>query len=110
MPPAPAPTAAAPLIHKAPQVDHKELQGLRVEANTLDLRGVRVDEALAMAADFLDRMSLTGLPVAFLLHGHGTGALKKAVRDWLPACGYIDGWRPCYPGEGGDAYTIVGLR
>jgi DNA mismatch repair protein MutS2 len=108
--PAPAPAPAAPLIHKAPQVDHKELQGLRIDANTLDMRGVRVDEALSMAADFLDRMSLTGLPVAFLLHGHGTGALKKAVRDWLPACGYVEGWRPCYPGEGGDAYTIVGLR
>lgn len=109
--PAPAPAAEpAPLIHKAAQVDHKELQGLRVEANTLDLRGVRVDEALAMAAEFLDRLSLTGLPVAFLLHGHGSGALKKAVRDWLPTCGYADAWRPCYPGEGGDAYTIVGLR
>ena len=74
------------------------------------LRGVRVEEALSQAEAHLERMARAGAPVAFLLHGHGTGALKKALREWLPGCGYAHAWRPCYPGEGGDAFTIVGLR
>ena len=81
-----------------------------MEFNTLDLRGKRLDEALDALPTFLDRMTMEARPVAFILHGHGTGVLKKAVRDWLPRSQYIDSWRPCDPGEGGDAYTIVGLR
>ncbi len=93
-----------------PQAARESLQGLRMDFNTLDLRGTRVDEGIDQLGDFLDRMTLEGRAVAFVLHGHGTGALKKAVRQWLPKSGYVRAWRPCDPGEGGDAYTIVGLN
>lgn len=103
-PPAPKPPPRAEKVARA------DLAGLRMDFNTLDLRGQRVDDALEALPSFLDKMTLEGRPVAFVLHGHGTGALKKAVREWIPKSGYVRAWRPCDPGEGGDAYTIVGLR
>jgi len=103
--PAPAPVSGAP----AGPADREALQGLRTEANTLDLRGRRVEEALEQIAPFLDRVAREGRPVAYLLHGHGTGAMKAAVREWLRESQLISAWRPCDVGEGGDAYTIVGI-
>ncbi len=114
---APAARAASPSPppepkprERAQKVERSELQGLRMDFNTLDLRGQRLDDALEALPTFLDRMTLEGRPVAFVLHGHGTGVLKRAVREWIPKSGYVRAWRPCDPGEGGDAFTIVGLR
>jgi DNA mismatch repair protein MutS2 len=52
-------------------------------SNTLDLRGTRVDEALARLDAFLDVMMGEGETVGFVLHGHGTGAMKEAAREHL---------------------------
>ncbi|HCH64595.1 MAG TPA: hypothetical protein DFR83_17445, partial [Deltaproteobacteria bacterium] len=113
-PPPPRTAARKQPVQKPPpraqKVPRAELKGLRMEFNTLDLRGRRMDEALDALPTFLDKMTMEGRPVAFILHGHGTGVLKRAVREWLPKSAYIRAWRPCDPGEGGDAYTIVGLR
>ena len=109
-PRAPAPTLAPARKKPVPKAPRESLQGLRMDFNTLDLRGTRVDEGIDQLGEFLDRMTLEGRAVAFVLHGHGTGALKKAVRQWLPKSGYVRAWRPCDPGEGGDAFTIVGLN
>ena len=83
--------------------------GVRMEGNTIDLRGLRVDVALERAETGFDRLVLQGQPVAYVLHGHGTGALKSAVRGWLPDCHYVKKWRPANPDEGGDAFTVVQL-
>jgi DNA mismatch repair protein MutS2 len=83
--------------------------GVRTVVNTVDLRGMRVDEAIDTVAAFLDRMILSNEASAFLLHGHGTGALKSAVRAWLPKSPYGSTWRPAGPEEGGDAFTVVVL-
>lgn len=83
---------------------------VRTVANTCDMRGMRVDEALAAAESFLDQAGRGRDRVAFLLHGHGTGALKQAVREWLPRAGNVKSWRPADAEEGGDAYTVVEVR
>ncbi len=106
--PAPKPTAAPK--PPPPRSFPEELAGVRTGTNSLDLRGQRVDEAMEAAEVFLDGLTLGGHEVAFLLHGHGTGALKQAIRRWLPACAYARRWRPCFPDEGGDAWTIVELK
>jgi DNA mismatch repair protein MutS2 len=80
---------------------------VRTTVNTCDLRGMRADEALIAAERFLDGMKVARLTPAFLLHGHGSGVLKQAVRAWLPGCRYAAGWRPADADEGGDAYTVV---
>ena len=83
---------------------------VRTNRNTLDLRGKRADEALEEAEYFLDRMLQHGEPVGWILHGHGTGALKQAVRRWLPRQKVASSWRPANADEGGDAYTRVEIR
>ena len=83
---------------------------LRTTSNTLDLRGERVDEALQKVDFFLDRMLQNGGTTAYILHGHGTGALKKAVRQWLHESPLIESYRPATDSEGGDAFTHVSLR
>lgn len=78
--------------------------------NTVDLRGLRPHEAVAMAEQFLDRSLGAGRKVAFLIHGHGKGALRDAVRDALKASAYVAKSRPGEPREGGDGVTVVWLR
>lgn len=87
----------------------ESVAGIRMASNTCDLRGKRVDEALEEVGGFLDRMVSQGQSAAYLLHGHGTGAIKKALREWLPRAPHVSAWRPANEGEGGDAYTIVRL-
>ena len=53
--------------------------------NSVDLRGLRADDALSLATTFLDRSINAGRRVAFLVHGHGTGALRDAIRRELEA-------------------------
>lgn len=93
----------------SPDSPAEERRGVRTPANSCDLRGRRVDEAVAESEQFLDRMLLRGEPVAFLLHGHGTGALKRAIRSWLPDCPHVVSWRPAREDEGGDAWTVAVL-
>lgn len=83
---------------------------VRTSTNTLDLRGERVDEALTKVDVFLDRLLNIGEPSGFVLHGHGTGALKSAVRAHLQASSYIEQSQPADPDSGGDAFTIFWLR
>ncbi len=63
-----------------------------------------------MAEQFLDRSLGAGRTVAFLIHGHGTGALRDAVRETLRASRVVARQRPGEPAEGGDGVTVVWLR
>ncbi|MBM75041.1 MAG: hypothetical protein CMK59_06555 [Proteobacteria bacterium] len=83
---------------------------LKGNSNSCDLRGERVDDALKSLESFLDSQMLSKVPTVFVLHGHGTGALKKAVRQWLKSCSYVRDWRPAEQHEGGDAWTVVELQ
>ena len=80
---------------------------VRLDANTCDLRGMRVDEALDSVERFVDRMVSAGDRYGYLLHGHGTGALKQAVREWARSATFVLKSRPAREDEGGDAFTIL---
>jgi DNA mismatch repair protein MutS2 len=82
---------------------------VRLPTNTLDMRGMRVDEAFEAADKFFDSALLQGHSAVFLLHGHGSGALKDGLRGWLTSSRYVAGWTPANAEQGGDAYTIVEL-
>ena len=80
------------------------------DANTLDLRGMRADDAVALLESFLDRLYGASIRVGYVLHGHGTGALREVVRRWLSEPSrYVSRSRPGLPEEGGDKYTVVWL-
>jgi DNA mismatch repair protein MutS2 len=107
---------SAPKKEKRPKQQYRESEpeelgaDVRTITNTLDLRGKRYEEALEMADSFLYQMVSRGVMVAFILHGHGTGALKKGIRQWLPTVSVAKSWRACDDGEGGDAFTKVFLK
>jgi DNA mismatch repair protein MutS2 len=82
---------------------------VRTRDNTCDLRGLRVDDAVAMATTFLDRALNEGNAVAFLLHGHGSGALRDAIRKELSGSPYVARFRRGDADEGGDGVTLVWL-
>jgi DNA mismatch repair protein MutS2 len=82
---------------------------VRTGDNTLDLRGERVDDAMARLDKFLDESLSRGLDLAFVLHGHGTGALRAAVREHLARHPAVSTFRNADPDQGGDAVTAVEL-
>jgi DNA mismatch repair protein MutS2 len=76
---------------------------------SLDLRGARVDEALAALERYLEDGSLAGLERVTVIHGLGTGALRDAVRTEAAAHPLVRTVRPGERGEGGDGVTVVEL-
>jgi DNA mismatch repair protein MutS2 len=86
-----------------------QLERARSVASSLDLRGARVDEALDALDRYLDDAALAGLEKAVIIHGHGTGALRDAVRSRAAGHPLVKKTRPGERGEGGDGATIVEL-
>lgn len=80
---------------------------IQTRYNTIDLRGLRVDEAIIRLGNDLDAMIRTGVTAAVIIHGHGTGAMKEAVRTALKSSPYVDSFRRGGQGEGGDGVTIA---
>lgn len=79
-------------------------------SQTLDLRGFRVEEALDEVESYLDKASLVNLSPVYIIHGHGTGALKQAVRDFLQTSPYVAKFRPGEDSEGGDGVSVVDIN
>lgn len=79
-------------------------------SNTLDLRGYRVEEALDSLETFLDKACLLNLSTVYIIHGHGTGALKNAVQEFLPTSPYVSKFRYGNDSEGGDGVSVAELK
>ncbi|MBV8519671.1 MAG: endonuclease MutS2 [Acidobacteria bacterium] len=75
----------------------------------LNLIGQRVDDALDVSDRFLDRALLEGKQAVRIIHGFGTGTLRKAVREHLRKHPAVKSWRPGEDNEGGDGATIAVL-
>jgi DNA mismatch repair protein MutS2 len=75
----------------------------------VDLRGLTVEEALDKVDKHLDDAVLAGAPMIRIIHGKGTGALRKAVTDFLKAHRHVASFRLGGLGEGGDGVTIAKL-
>ena len=76
----------------------------------LDIRGMAVDEALPVLDNFLDAAYMGNLPNARIIHGKGTGVLRKAVQDELRRCKYVKSFRLGVYGEGEDGVTIAEFK
>ena len=81
----------------------------RAVAASLDLRGARVEEALAMLEQYLDDAASADAGRVTIIHGHGSGAMRDAVRSALGEHPLVREWRPGERGEGGDGATVVSL-
>ena len=76
----------------------------------LDLRGVKVEEALALVDKFLDDAGVDGRDQVRLVHGVGSGRLRRAVHEMLGGHPLVAGFAPAAGDDGGDGTTIVTLR
>jgi DNA mismatch repair protein MutS2 len=77
--------------------------------NEIDLRGMMGDEAVSAAERFLDDAYMSGFHKVYLIHGKGTGALRKRINEFLKTYPRL---RSCHLGEwneGGDGVTVVEL-
>ena len=118
--PAAAQAAAAParrrFTRKGPAMPAAEPNGessspsalQQLPAAQLDLRGMRVDEALDRLPPFLDRALQDGHARVRVVHGIGTGALRAAVREWLQSSSMVSRWSPS-EGRTAEGSTDVDL-
>jgi len=75
----------------------------------LDLRGLTVDEALSLIDQRLDEAARSGVSEMRIIHGKGTGTLRRAVREMLRKHALVSAQASAEPREGGDGVTIVEL-
>lgn len=80
---------------------------LTLASPTLDVRGQRAEDALRNIDQFLDRCVRAGDDAAVVIHGHGTGAIKRELRDFLKHSPYAKSFRAGEQGEGGDGVTVI---
>ena len=76
----------------------------------VDLRGMMTDEAIGALDLFLDNAVMGKLTQVTVIHGKGTGAVRKAVREHLKRSRYVKSFRPGRFGEGEDGVTVVELK
>lgn len=88
----------------------KAAEGLSVVPITLSLRGLTVDEALPILDKYLDDAAVAGLQRVTVVHGKGTGALRKAVHEFLRTHPHVREFRVGQRGEGESGVTIVELH
>ena len=89
------------------RTEHK-LRSLGAKAE-VDLRGMTTDEAELTLAQFLDRAMVSNLTQVTVIHGKGTGAVRKAVHAYLKRCKGVASFRLGRYGEGEDGVTIAEL-
>ncbi|MEX0800232.1 MAG: endonuclease MutS2 [Dehalococcoidia bacterium] len=75
----------------------------------LDVRGMSADEALLEVDQRLDEAFRSGLPELRIIHGKGTGTLRRAVREALTRHDLVRGHASAPPRAGGDGVTVVEL-
>lgn len=75
----------------------------------VDMRGLRADEVEPLLDRELNEAFSAGVPYVKIIHGHGSGTVRKLVRDYLAAQPYVSSFEPASPSEGGDGATVVTL-
>jgi len=87
-----------------PSVDY-----IRQGRNEIDLRGMYGDEAIGAVEKFFDEAILSGLTRVNLIHGKGTGALRRKIDEYLKKNPSIKSFRLGEWNEGGSGVTVVEL-
>ena len=93
-------------------------RGITVHANAteapvaeeINVIGCTVEEATARVDKFLDEAALAGKPTVRIIHGHGTGALRRGLADFLSTHPLVEKIAHEKPERGGDAITIAELK
>lgn len=76
----------------------------------IDVRGLLAEDALLIIDRYLEDANLAGLDSVRVIHGKGTGALRKAVRSYLKDHHYVVNFRDGFREEGGFGVTVIQLK
>jgi DNA mismatch repair protein MutS2 len=104
------PPAAPKTVRRESVVAEDNVQEPAGPPMRADLRGMRADVAVAELAAVLDNALLAGTREVEVVHGRGTGALRKEVHAFLRSFAAVDAFRLAPEGRGGDGMTIVELK
>ena len=76
----------------------------------VDLRGMLTDEGIAVLDKYLDDAYLAGMTMVRVIHGKGTGAMRKAVHQFLRKAAHVASYRLGTLGEGDTGVTVVEIK
>ncbi|HEX9940385.1 MAG TPA: Smr/MutS family protein [Thermoanaerobaculia bacterium] len=102
-----APRGARPAAGRTAREDLDEAAAVPSEINLI---GLRVEPALEQLDSYLDRALLASRKQVRVIHGHGSGRLRQAVREHLRGHRGVADVRAGAPNEGGDGATVVTFR
>ncbi len=77
---------------------------------SINVIGQRVDEALENVAKYLDDCRLRNLKQVKIIHGFGSGALRKAISNYLSKCNFVESFKSGDQFDGGYGVTLVNLK
>ena len=97
----------APAATVRVNVDLQPREGLLTELNLI---GSNVDDALVRAEKFLDDASIAEQKTVRLIHGYGTGQLRRALAEWLKTHPFVVSYGTAPNDKGGGGVTIVELK
>lgn len=104
---APSPRSTPPLAKVRVNVDLKPREGMLSELNVI---GLTVDEAVDRVSRFLDDTLVTDLQEVRIVHGHGTGALRKGLHAFLKSHPLVEKYYAAPDNQGGGGATIVEMK
>ncbi|ETA74931.1 DNA mismatch repair protein [Ligilactobacillus equi DPC 6820] len=87
----------------------KRSRSVRTSAS-LDLRGKRYEEAMNEVDRYIDEAIMAGFPSVTIIHGKGTGALRKGITEYLQSNRVVKHFEYAPPNAGGNGATIVSFK
>jgi pimeloyl-ACP methyl ester carboxylesterase len=88
----------------------QELQPREGSLTELSVIGCNVDEALSRTEKFLDEALMSELRSVRLIHGYGTGQLRRAIAQFLHDHKLVENFASAPPEQGGGGVTVVELK
>ncbi|MBR6313078.1 MAG: endonuclease MutS2 [Clostridia bacterium] len=93
-----------------PKKTESEFHAAGGQRNECDLRGMNVEEGILELERHIDRCMRQGLDELTVIHGKGTGVLRKGIQDFLRKNKYVKSYRLGTYGEGESGVTVVTLK
>jgi len=86
----------------------KKTVSIRTSANTVNVLGERTEAAEPLIEQAMSRAMSVG--VLWIVHGHGTGRLKRGIREFLRDHDFVESFRDGDDSDGGTGVTVVELK